>query len=72
MRVSPPPEGYALLAFGSDAAGSVRIPACMTGTVGLQLTAPANMEERLLAISRWRWSGSPHRRRPARDAAPLA
>jgi aspartyl-tRNA(Asn)/glutamyl-tRNA(Gln) amidotransferase subunit A len=31
-------EGSALLAFGSDTAGSVRIPACMTGTVGLKLT----------------------------------
>ena len=28
----------ALLAFGSDTAGSVRIPACMTGTVGLKVT----------------------------------
>ena len=31
-------EGSALLAFGSDTAGSVRIPACMTGTVGLKVT----------------------------------
>ncbi len=31
-------EGSALLAFGSDTAGSVRIPACMTGNAGLKLT----------------------------------
>jgi aspartyl-tRNA(Asn)/glutamyl-tRNA(Gln) amidotransferase subunit A len=31
-------EGSALLAFGSDTAGSVWIPACMTGTVGLKVT----------------------------------
>jgi len=31
-------EGSASLAFGSDTAGSVRIPACMTGTVGLKVT----------------------------------
>ena len=31
-------EGSVLLAFGSDTAGSVRIPACMTGTVGLKVT----------------------------------
>src|SRR5580692_12234402 len=31
-------EGSALLALGSDTAGSVRIPACMTGTVGLKVT----------------------------------
>jgi Asp-tRNA(Asn)/Glu-tRNA(Gln) amidotransferase A subunit family amidase len=45
-------EGSALLVFGSDTAGLVRIPACMTGTVGLQLTAPADVEERLFAIAR--------------------
>jgi aspartyl-tRNA(Asn)/glutamyl-tRNA(Gln) amidotransferase subunit A len=31
-------EGSALLAFGSNTAGSVRIPACMTGTVSLKVT----------------------------------
>jgi aspartyl-tRNA(Asn)/glutamyl-tRNA(Gln) amidotransferase subunit A len=31
-------EGSALLAFGSDTAGSVRIPAAMTGQVGLKVT----------------------------------
>src|SRR3984957_2139028 len=31
-------EGSALLALGSDTAGSVRIPACMTGNVGLKVT----------------------------------
>jgi aspartyl-tRNA(Asn)/glutamyl-tRNA(Gln) amidotransferase subunit A len=31
-------EGSAALAFGSDTAGSVRIPAAMTGTVGLKVT----------------------------------
>ncbi len=31
-------EGSALLAFGSDTAGSVRIPACMTSNAGLKVT----------------------------------
>ncbi len=31
-------EGTALLAFGTDTAGSVRIPASLTGTVGLKTT----------------------------------
>ncbi len=31
-------EGSALIAFGTDTAGSVRIPASMTGTVGLKTT----------------------------------
>src|SRR5436190_621477 len=31
-------EGSAVLAFGSDTAGSVRIPACMTGTAGMKVT----------------------------------
>jgi len=31
-------EGTALLAFGSDTAGSVRVPASMTGNVGLKTT----------------------------------
>jgi aspartyl-tRNA(Asn)/glutamyl-tRNA(Gln) amidotransferase subunit A len=64
-------EGSALLAFGSDTAGSVRIPACMTGTVGLQLTASANAEERLLAIALAVERVSAPRR-PARNAALLA
>lgn len=32
-------EGSAVAAFGSDTMGSVRIPACTTGTVGLKMSA---------------------------------
>src|SRR5499433_347635 len=39
-------EGSALLAFGSDTAGSVRIPASMTGNAGLKVT-----------IGRWSTAG---------------
>jgi Asp-tRNA(Asn)/Glu-tRNA(Gln) amidotransferase A subunit family amidase len=39
-------EGSAVLAFGSDTAGSVRIPACMTGNAGLKVT-----------IGRWSTNG---------------
>jgi aspartyl-tRNA(Asn)/glutamyl-tRNA(Gln) amidotransferase subunit A len=39
-------EGSALLALGSDTAGSVRIPACMTGNVGLKV-----------ALGRWSTEG---------------
>jgi aspartyl-tRNA(Asn)/glutamyl-tRNA(Gln) amidotransferase subunit A len=39
-------EGSALLAFGSDTAGSVRIPASMTGNAGLKVT-----------IGRWSTNG---------------
>ena len=39
-------EGSALLAFGSDTAGSVRIPASMTGNAGLKVT-----------IERWSTTG---------------
>jgi aspartyl-tRNA(Asn)/glutamyl-tRNA(Gln) amidotransferase subunit A len=39
-------EGSALLAFGSDTAGSVRIPAAMTGNAGLKVT-----------IGRWSTNG---------------
>ncbi|HLR12587.1 MAG TPA: amidase family protein [Burkholderiaceae bacterium] len=40
-------QGSALLALGTDTAGSVRIPASLTGTVGLKLSA-----------SRWLMNGS--------------
>ena len=39
-------EGSALLAFGSDTAGSVRIPASMTGTVGPEGHARALVDRR--------------------------
>ena len=42
-------EGSALLAFGSDTAGSVRIPACMTGNAGLKVTTRALVHRRCRA-----------------------
>jgi aspartyl-tRNA(Asn)/glutamyl-tRNA(Gln) amidotransferase subunit A len=45
-------EGSALLAFGSDTAGSVRIPACATGHVGLKITAGRWSCEGLVPLSR--------------------
>lgn len=45
-------EGSALLAFGSDTAGSVRIPACATGHVGLKVTAGRWSCEGLVPLSR--------------------
>src|ERR1700733_13683961 len=44
-------EGSALLAFGSDTAGSVRIPACMTGTVGLKVTLGRWSTEGVVTLS---------------------
>jgi aspartyl-tRNA(Asn)/glutamyl-tRNA(Gln) amidotransferase subunit A len=44
-------EGSALLALGSDTAGSVRIPACMTGTVGLKVTLGRWSAEGLVPLS---------------------
>ncbi len=45
-------EGSALLAFGSDTAGSVRIPACATGNVGLKVTAGRWSADGLVPLSR--------------------
>jgi len=44
-------EGSALLAFGSDTAGSVRIPASMTGTVGLKVTLGRWSSEGVVPLS---------------------
>jgi aspartyl-tRNA(Asn)/glutamyl-tRNA(Gln) amidotransferase subunit A len=44
-------EGSALLAFGSDTAGSVRIPASMTGTVGLKVTLARWSSEGVVPLS---------------------
>jgi aspartyl-tRNA(Asn)/glutamyl-tRNA(Gln) amidotransferase subunit A len=44
-------EGSAFLALGSDTAGSVRIPACMTGTVGLKVTIGRWSAERVVPLS---------------------
>jgi aspartyl-tRNA(Asn)/glutamyl-tRNA(Gln) amidotransferase subunit A len=44
-------EGSALLAFGSDTAGSVRIPASMTGTVGLKVTLGRWSTEGVVTLS---------------------
>jgi aspartyl-tRNA(Asn)/glutamyl-tRNA(Gln) amidotransferase subunit A len=45
-------EGSALLAFGSDTAGSVRIPASATGTVGLKVTAGRWPADGIVPLSR--------------------
>src|SRR5262245_2447226 len=45
-------EGSALLALGSDTGGSVRIPACMTGHVGLQTTRGRWSIEGIVPLSR--------------------
>jgi aspartyl-tRNA(Asn)/glutamyl-tRNA(Gln) amidotransferase subunit A len=45
-------EGSALLALGSDTAGSVRIPACMTGNVGLKVTLGRWSTEGVVPLSR--------------------
>jgi aspartyl-tRNA(Asn)/glutamyl-tRNA(Gln) amidotransferase subunit A len=45
-------EGSALLAFGSDTAGSVRIPASMTGTVGLKVTLGRWSTDGVVPLSR--------------------
>ncbi|HEX9461967.1 MAG TPA: amidase [Alphaproteobacteria bacterium] len=45
-------EGSALLAFGSDTAGSVRIPASATGNVGLKVTAGRWSTDGVVPLSR--------------------
>jgi aspartyl-tRNA(Asn)/glutamyl-tRNA(Gln) amidotransferase subunit A len=45
-------EGSAFLALGSDTAGSVRIPACMTGTVGLKVTIGRWSADGVVSLSR--------------------
>ena len=45
-------EGSAFLALGSDTAGSVRIPACMTGTVGLKVTIGRWSADGVVPLSR--------------------
>jgi aspartyl-tRNA(Asn)/glutamyl-tRNA(Gln) amidotransferase subunit A len=44
-------EGSAVLAFGSDTAGSVRIPACMTGTAGMKVTIGRWSTEGIVPLS---------------------
>ena len=44
-------EGSALLAFGSDTAASVRLPAAMTGNAGLKFTKDRWTSERIVPLS---------------------
>jgi aspartyl-tRNA(Asn)/glutamyl-tRNA(Gln) amidotransferase subunit A len=44
-------EGSALLAFGTDTAASVRLPAAMTGNAGLKLTKGRWSTERIVPLS---------------------